>query len=82
MHNENRKPKQIRCGQNVVIKSSQVDGTRDGLKDVSERLGNLDLLGVVALLLAQQEILSTVVGRDDPVAVLTLPLHEAVHDGL
>ena len=68
-----------------MIKSSQVDSTRDGLEDVSERFGNLDLLGVVALLLAQQELLpdaAAVVGRDDPVAVLTLPLDEAVHDGL
>ena len=69
-----------------MIKSSQVDSTRDGLEDVSERFGNLDLLGVIALLLAQQELLpssaAAVVGRDDPVAVLTLPLDEAVHDGL
>ena len=66
----------------VVIQSSQVDGSGDGLENVPERFGDLDLLGVVALLLAQQELLPAAIGLDDPVAVLALPLDEAVHDCL
>ena len=62
--------------------TSQVDGSRNGLENVAERLGDLDLLGIVALLLAQEELLPAAVGHDDSVSVLSLALDEAVHDSL
>ena len=52
--------------------TSQVDGSRDGLENVAERLGDLDLLGVITLLLTQRELLPTAVGHDDPFSVWRL----------